>query len=156
MNEKQLKRIILEEIQRVLSEEVLPPAPRNPPTAVSMQSQQRPPAPNTISDTGQMTRQEKAESQVINLMKAWGKQLTTVKYRQFLQDCLGFVKNNSNSPFYRKILLVTQNAIDNKSNYKDALFLYDLATGDEPAVGKDMRFSQALIESGYPDVNDHY
>lgn len=138
----ELKKIIIEEIKKALKEGGLPPISH--PVLHGGQSRQRPPAPNIDYDTGKMTRQEIDQEFYIYNMLEWGKQLTTVEYRQFLQDCgdaIGY-----NTPLYEKIRNATANAIGKKGNIKDALFLDSIYNGREGP-----RIQRYLTNSGYDD-----
>jgi len=134
MDRKRIKQIIKEELRRVLKEEA----------GEEGQSGPDPKKPNTDIDIGDRTESEKEEENIIGAAIEWGAQLTTVKYRQFLQD---LIDHETNKALYSELQLTTSMILRQGSGFNDirrAKKLTDIYNG---LHGR--RLSHILINSGY-------
>lgn len=122
IDNKRLKQIILQEIKSALNE---------------IQTQDDIP----YQETDSLTKKEVVTKNVILAASKWAKQLTPVKYRQFLEDVKSYYPSK-----YSIILSIVQK-IMSKQDYPTAKDSMDLFRVYKEEYGKSI--SNALLQSGY-------
>ena len=125
MDTNKIRKIILEELKKVLKEMDEP-----------------------AIDVGGRTTQEQEAHNLQMAVGTWAEQLTTIKYRQFLQQCLDILEyelgKQKAAPRYAQLLANIQDAVSKKENCS-----YQTAFYFDQMYNRGGEFKQALVNSGY-------
>lgn len=138
MDAKRVRIIIKEELRKALKEE------ESGMESVSRQQSIPFPKKNTNTDVGKKTDQETEWENLLMSARGWGDELTTVNYRQFLQNTQ---EDPIGKKMYPQIQAIVSNVVrlrDNFNDIKQAAMLADIYQGK---FGEGLK--RAIIQSGY-------
>lgn len=138
MDAKRVRTIIKEELRKVLKEEEY--------GMESASKQQSIPLPkkNTNTDVGKTTEQEMEWENLLTSARGWGDELTTVNYRQFLQN---IQEDPIGKKMYPQIQAITSNVIRMRDRFNDIKQAANLADMYQGKFGQGIQ--RALVQSGY-------